>query len=1139
MKPLSWRRFGAVCVVAALAALTARAYVLMDPPYWADGTVTLVSKLGTSPVYSNGATPNATAHAAALAWNPYMVRVQLATTTGTAGAGGDRNGTSEVFFSSTVYGYDFGDDVLAVTLVASSGNRRTEADVVVNNAERWDAYHGAFNGFSYDLRRVLVHEFGHVLGLDHPDEANQGVSAVMNSHIGDIETPTDDDQDGVAHLYGDGRVPPPEPPTIIVQPQSYAVNPGDYVLLSVQAGGTDPLSYQWYKDGVAIPGATVNSYSIAAMAESDVGSYSVVVTNVAGQVTSTAASLTLNPPVAPYFSNVPSAWVGYAHVGDPLEIGAQIAYGTDPITYQWFKNGLPIAGATEHSLSFASASATDAGIYTLVASNVAGSAVYHAGTVVMLPQVLAVQISPPTNSDGVLQPGDPTTGTSEFQWYKNGQPIPGATQAAYGLSTAERNEAADYVVTSTNSAGTVASHAVHVGPAFSTDSTWASVSPVGLAYTPSEIVLGADGFVYLLSRPHGNVFRWSPASGQYVGTLPLSGSANAITYDQGASMLYAGYADGRITRVDPAAASGEAPFVAASSASVEMLAMTGDALLASTPNGPNTQAVFTTYDRDARRVGAFANGQLSPLAWDAPLHRIFYIQYYGMPLWTTLVSGVVNSDGTLGAFGGGSLIATRFPICVSPDGNSVLIGTGTFYGAATLAASGSLPVQIDAAAWLDGYLYTLRDTVAGARIERWASKSAVDRAGTIPGRTLQLFALANHQLLAVVENSSAPQFVITNAALDNIAAAAPEIITPPVSAVVQPGGQAALSVAASTGGSSCQWTMNGVALAGATDVTLGIDNFAPTNSGIYQAVLTATSGTALTTPAILGLSATAKVTGLAGEVGPNIRHPNGNYYDQVLLQGSAASITADVGQVTRTSYIDLNGDIVQVEFAGAGTLSLVLSGSSAPAAPANYNQPGVSYMTGHAGIVITGADKTTNVSVFTVGRATAFDPTSAYDITKPISSTNDPAKNGSPLFQGHGTTNYDGVADLRYIAILSRDGYFGGLRASNANFFADAGPTGIYAPGVNFVGPVYVGNIDAHAAATPVLILGSAADTRITGGDLAQTNQQPVEVSGLTQLEFTAGTNSAGTPLPAQQNQARLEQDGNDVTDQIVVNPSP
>src|SRR5690606_17163673 len=102
------------------------------------------------------------------------------------------------------------------------------------------------------------------------------------------------------------------------------------------------------------------------------------------------------------------------------------------------------------------------------------------------------------------------------------------------------------------------------------------------------------------------------------------------------------------------------------------------------------------------------------------------------------------------------------------------------------------------------------------------------------------------------------------------------------------------------------------------------------------------------------------------ELQGDIPHNNGNIFDQVLLTGAAAAITADAGQITRMSYIDLNDDIVQVEFSGSGTLALTLAAPTGPALPLKYNQ-NVTYMKGHASIVITGADESTNVSVFSVG----------------------------------------------------------------------------------------------------------------------------------------------------------------------------
>ncbi|MEO5961586.1 MAG: immunoglobulin domain-containing protein, partial [Opitutaceae bacterium] len=346
----------------------------------------------------------------------------------------------------------------------------------------------------------------------------------------------------------------------------------------------------------------------------------------------------------------------------------------------------------------------------------------------------------------------------------------------------------------------------------------------------------------------------------------------------------------------------------------------------------------------------------------------------------------------------------------------------------------------------------------------------------------------------------------------------PVIAASPLAQTAAPGASASLRVSASAATPlTYQWFLNGRPLADATGPSLDLPSVGVLDAGEYSVRVTNALGTSASESAILGVATANKVIGSGAEIGADIFvAANGNTFDQVLLQGTAATITADPGQITRISYVDLTNDIVQVEFSGAGSLSLVLDNPSGPALAANYNQS-VIYMKGHAGLVISGANETTNVSVFSVGRLTAVN---------------------QALFRSDVT--YDGMADLAFIAISSANGKFGGVRAANATFYATRGLTGLYAPSVEFGGPVFLGDISASDTATPVLQLGASGDTRITGGDLLQANGQPVKVSGLTQLKFTTGSTShvAGN-LPAQTIKGRLEQNGIDVTTQIAVNPGP
>jgi len=98
---------------------------------------------------------------------------------------------------------------------------------------------------------------------------------------------------GISIYSFDATVVAATAPTITSQPSASSVAVGSAASFSIVAGGTAPLSYQWRKDGVAISGATSSTYTIASTKTSDAGSYTVVVTNSAGSVTSNSTVLTV------------------------------------------------------------------------------------------------------------------------------------------------------------------------------------------------------------------------------------------------------------------------------------------------------------------------------------------------------------------------------------------------------------------------------------------------------------------------------------------------------------------------------------------------------------------------------------------------------------------------------------------------------------------------------------------------------------------------------------------------------------------------------------------------------------------------------------------------------------------------------
>jgi hypothetical protein len=86
-------------------------------------------------------------------------------------------------------------------------------------------------------------------------------------------------------------------PFIIRQPVSIVVQSGETALLSAGIVGAPPLSYQWQLNGTNLAGATNSSYALASVQANQTGTYTLVITNMTGQVTSAKAVVTIIQPL--------------------------------------------------------------------------------------------------------------------------------------------------------------------------------------------------------------------------------------------------------------------------------------------------------------------------------------------------------------------------------------------------------------------------------------------------------------------------------------------------------------------------------------------------------------------------------------------------------------------------------------------------------------------------------------------------------------------------------------------------------------------------------------------------------------------------------------------------------------------------
>lgn len=127
------------------------------------------------------------------------------------------------------------------------------------------------------------------------------------------------------------------PPSIIEPPQSQTVPPGGTATFTVTAGGSPPLSYQWRKEGLDIPGANSATLVINGVQPVDAGSYTVAIYNEFGMIVSPEAILTVGVPSLA----ITTAVLPGRTVNLPYNFALNGAGGTPPYTWSVLGGALP------------------------------------------------------------------------------------------------------------------------------------------------------------------------------------------------------------------------------------------------------------------------------------------------------------------------------------------------------------------------------------------------------------------------------------------------------------------------------------------------------------------------------------------------------------------------------------------------------------------------------------------------------------------------------------------------------------------------------------------------------------------------------------------------------------------------------
>ncbi len=234
---------------------------------------------------------------------------------------------------------------------------------------------------------------------------------------------------------------------ITTQPVSKTLLVGDAFSLSVKATGTGNLSYRWRKNGVPITGATSALFVLASAVLEDEGAYDVVVSSATGSATSQPANVVVNLPARilrhPASLTVNEGQLVYLSVN---------AEGTGEMKYQWRKGGVPIQGATSETLEIEASTVGDAGSYSVVVTDSAGSSATSLAAMVSVNRlqdaltILTHPVSQAVNlgSRVVMSISARSEYPVTYQWRKNGVNIPRANGPTLTLATVSKLDEGQY-----------------------------------------------------------------------------------------------------------------------------------------------------------------------------------------------------------------------------------------------------------------------------------------------------------------------------------------------------------------------------------------------------------------------------------------------------------------------------------------------------------------------------------------------------------------------------------------------------------------------------------------------------------------------------------------------------------------------
>ena len=284
------------------------------------------------------------------------------------------------------------------------------------------------------------------------------------------------------------------------------------------------------------------------------------------------------------------------------------------------------------------------------------------------------------------------------------------------------------------------------------------VNPVGLAYSADSIQYDNKDKVYILSRNNLTIFVYNVSTMSYESGIPLNHAPLFMDYSPAIDKLYLAYADGRVSQVDLSTFEETISFNTPQTPCG--LESVGNYTMVCDPTG--AWVSHMTFNHDGVLISSKDwNYYSEEYHWSDANKKLYHYRDDTSPndlLWENIgINGVIGDD--LDSPYHSSIWS--YPLCVHPDGDFVLVGSGKTYNAITLIEENDLEESILGCGWSRDILYTF-ENASNAILNSWSDNFISNEEGSWPGSPIQMVPLQSGSILIVTDVEGVPHFDLFN-----------------------------------------------------------------------------------------------------------------------------------------------------------------------------------------------------------------------------------------------------------------------------------------------------------------------------------------------------------------------------------------